>query len=43
MKVEEDESLRIKNSMVRVIVRAKFARNDNAHYRWWLACINLTG
>jgi carboxylesterase len=40
MKVEEDEPFGIKNSTVRAIVKAKFARGDNFHYRWVpLACI----
>ena len=40
MKVEEDEPFGIKNATVRAIVKAKFARGDNFHYRWVpLACI----
>lgn len=40
MKVEEDEPFGIKNSTVRAIVKAKFARGDNFHYRWVpLACV----
>lgn len=40
MKVEEDEPFGIKNSTIRAIVKAKFARGDNFHYRWVpLACV----
>lgn len=40
MRVEEDEPFGIKNSTLRAIVKAKFARGDNFHYRWVpLACI----
>jgi len=34
MKVEEAEPYGIKNELVRSIVKAKFERNDNFHYRW---------
>ncbi|NUA31738.1 alpha/beta fold hydrolase [Cupriavidus basilensis] len=40
MRVEEDEPFGIKNDLVRAIVKAKFERGDNFHYRWVpLACI----
>ncbi len=40
MKIEESEPFGIKNALVRNIVKAKFARGDNFHYRWVpLACI----
>jgi carboxylesterase len=40
MKIEEGEPYGIKNELVRNIVKAKFARGDNFHYRWVpLACI----
>ena len=40
IKVEEDEPYGIKNDLVRAIVKAKFERGDNFHYRWVpLACI----
>jgi carboxylesterase len=40
MKVEEGEPYGIKNTLVRNIVKAKFARGDNFHYAWVpLACI----
>jgi carboxylesterase len=40
MKIEEGEPYGIKNSLVRNIVKAKFERGDNFHYRWVpLACI----
>ncbi|WP_321798740.1 acyl-CoA-binding protein [Caballeronia sp. J97] len=40
MRVDEDEPFGIKNALVRSIVKAKFARGDNFHYRWVpLACI----
>jgi carboxylesterase len=40
MKIEEEEPYGIKNALVRNIVKAKFARGDNFHYRWVpLACI----
>jgi len=40
MKVEEGEPYGIKNSLVRAVVKAKFARGDNFHYRWVpLACV----
>ncbi|MFM0207858.1 alpha/beta fold hydrolase [Paraburkholderia sediminicola] len=40
MKIEEGEPYGIKNSLVRNIVKAKFERGDNFHYRWVpLACL----
>jgi len=40
MRVEEDEPYGIKNDLVRAIVKAKFERGDNFHYRWVpLACV----
>ncbi len=40
MRVDEDEPYGIKNDLVRAIVKAKFERGDNFHYRWVpLACI----
>ncbi|MGO4307060.1 alpha/beta fold hydrolase [Cupriavidus sp. RAF12] len=40
IKVEENEPFGIKNDLVRAIVKAKFERGDNFHYRWVpLACI----
>jgi carboxylesterase len=40
MRVDEDEPFGIKNALVRSIVKAKFARGDNFHYRWVpLACL----
>lgn len=40
MKIEEGEPYGIKNELVRNIVKAKFARGDNFHYRWVpLACV----
>ena len=40
MKVEEEEPYGIKNEQLREIVKAKFARGENFHYRWVpLACI----
>ncbi|WP_420997881.1 alpha/beta fold hydrolase [Cupriavidus sp. 30B13] len=40
MRVDEDEPFGIKNDLVRAIVKAKFERGDNFHYRWVpLACI----
>ncbi|MFP3587741.1 alpha/beta fold hydrolase [Paraburkholderia sp. SIMBA_055] len=40
MKIEESEPYGIKNALLRNIVRAKFDRGDNFHYRWVpLACI----
>jgi carboxylesterase len=40
MKVEEGEPFGIKNTMVRAVVKAKFERGDNFHYRWVpLACV----
>ncbi|WP_208457788.1 acyl-CoA-binding protein [Burkholderia sp. BCC0405] len=40
LKIEEGEPYGIKNELVRNIVKAKFARGDNFHYRWVpLACI----
>lgn len=34
MKVEEGEPYGIKNTLVRAVVKAKFERGDNFHYRW---------
>ena len=40
MKVEEEDPYGIKNEQLREIVKAKFARGENFHYRWVpLACI----
>lgn len=40
MKIEEAEPYGIKNELVRNIVKAKFERGDNFHYRWVpLACV----
>lgn len=40
MKVEEEEPYGIRNEQPREIVKAKFARGENFHYRWVpLACI----
>jgi carboxylesterase len=40
MKVEEGEPYGIKNTLVRAVVKAKFERGDNFHYRWVpMACI----
>ncbi len=40
MKVEEEDPFGIKNNQLRAIVKAKFARGENFHYRWVpLACI----
>ncbi|SAK59527.1 alpha/beta hydrolase [Caballeronia ptereochthonis] len=40
MRVEEDEPFGIKNALMRSIVKAKFERGDNFHYRWVpLACL----
>ena len=40
IKVEENEPVGIKNDLVRAIVKAKFERGDNFHYRWVpLTCI----
>ncbi|WP_316153531.1 MASE1 domain-containing protein [Cupriavidus sp. BIC8F] len=40
MKVDEEEPYGIKNEQLREIVKAKFARGENFHYRWVpLACI----
>lgn len=40
IKVEENEPFGIKNDLVRAIVKAKFERGDNFHYRWVpLTCI----
>lgn len=40
MKVEEEDPFGIKNEQLRAIVKAKFARGENFHYRWVpLACI----
>ncbi|SDV51457.1 alpha/beta hydrolase [Chitinasiproducens palmae] len=34
MRVVEEEPFGIKNDMIRAIVKAKFARGENFHYRW---------
>ncbi|SAK50114.1 alpha/beta hydrolase family protein [Caballeronia hypogeia] len=40
MRIDEDEPFGIKNALVRSIVKAKFERGDNFHYRWVpLACL----
>ncbi|WP_343585522.1 alpha/beta fold hydrolase [Herbaspirillum sp.] len=40
MKVEEGEPYGIKNTLVRAVVKAKFERGDNFHYRWVpLSCV----
>lgn len=40
IKVEENEPFGIKSDLVRAIVKAKFERGDNFHYRWVpLTCI----
>ncbi len=40
MRVDEEELYGIKNALVRSIVKAKFERGENFHYRWVpLACI----
>jgi carboxylesterase len=40
MRVEEEDPFGIKNEQLRAIVKAKFARGENFHYRWVpLACI----
>ena len=40
MRVEEEEPYGIKNELVRSIVKAKFERGENFHYRWVpLACV----
>jgi carboxylesterase len=40
MKVEEEDPYGIKNDQLRAIVKAKFARGENFHYRWVpLACV----
>lgn len=40
MRVVEDEPFGIKNNLVRAVVKAKFERGDNFHYRWVpLSCI----
>jgi carboxylesterase len=40
MKVEEEEPFGIKNEQLRAIVKAKFERGENFHYRWVpLECI----
>ncbi|TCK44344.1 carboxylesterase [Paraburkholderia sp. BL8N3] len=40
MRVDEEEPYGIKNALVRSIVKAKFERGENFHYRWVpLACI----
>ncbi len=39
MKIEEEDPFGIKNEQLRAIVKAKFARGENFHYRWVpLAC-----
>ena len=40
MKVEEETPFGIKNDLVRAVVKAKFERGDNFHYRWIpLSCV----
>lgn len=40
IKVEENEPFGIKSDLVRAIVKAKFERGDNFHYRWVpLSCV----
>jgi carboxylesterase len=40
IRVDEDEPYGIKNDLVRAVVKAKFERGDNFHYRWVpLACV----
>src|SRR4051794_2871326 len=40
MKIEEEEPFGIKNEQLRAIVKAKFERGENFHYRWVpLECI----
>ncbi len=40
MKIEEEDPFGIKNEQLRAIVKAKFARGENFHYRWVpLECI----
>lgn len=40
MRVEEEDPFGIKNELVRAIVKAKFERGENFHYRWVpLACV----
>ncbi|MES2360271.1 MAG: acyl-CoA-binding protein [Pseudomonadota bacterium] len=40
MKIEEEDPFGIKNEQLRAIVKAKFARGENFHYRWVpLACV----
>jgi carboxylesterase len=40
MKIEEEDPFGIKNEQLRAIVKAKFARGENFHYRWVpLVCI----
>jgi len=40
MRVEEEDPFGIKNEQLRAIVKAKFARGENFHYRWVpLACV----
>ena len=40
MKIEEEDPFGIKNEQLRAIVKAKFERGDNFHYRWVpLECI----
>ena len=34
MRVEEEEPYGLKNELVRSIVKAKFERGENFHYRW---------
>ncbi|AQH00155.1 esterase [Burkholderia sp. KK1] len=40
MRIAEDEPYGVKNALVRSVVKAKFERGDNFHYRWVpLACL----
>ena len=40
MKIEEEDPFGIKNEQLRAIVKAKFERGENFHYRWVpLECI----
>jgi carboxylesterase len=40
MKIEEEDPFGIKNEQLRAIVKAKFERGENFHYRWVpLACV----
>ena len=34
MKIEEEDPFGIKNEQLRAIVKAKFERGENFHYRW---------